>query len=281
MVPGFTAKAIKPTKTVGQRLKTARKRLELSLNEAERLTKVKLKYLEALEEDRHDLLPTEVYSLGFLRCYGESLGLNTSQLLEQYRHERQAVKTAKNQPTTLLAPARRLLNTRFLVTPKTLLTVGSLGLVIGLITYIVTGVHQFLAPPSLAINEPGSEARIEADRVSVIGQTEPAVTLLINGELVTVEPSGHFSREIALLPGLNTLELVATNRLGRATRALRKILADYSVTASPSPIPTSDPAAPTVQNGPLEASPSLSSSPSLKPKSTLTPTTNPSPATKE
>lgn len=259
MVPGFKAKAIKPTKTVGQRLKAARKKRELSLEDAERLTKVKLKYLEALEEDRHDLLPTEVYSLGFLRCYGETLGLDTSLLLDQYLHERQAVKTAKNQPADLLAPARRLKGPYFLVTPKTLLTVGSISLVVGLIAYILIGVHQFLAPPSLAINDPDPEARITANRVVVDGTTDPAVTLLINGELVTVQSSGRFKREIVLLPGLNTLEIVATNRLGRETRAVRKILADYQVATTPSPI---DPAAANVDAASTQSTPALMSTPS-------------------
>lgn len=265
MVPGFKATAIKPTKTVGQRLKQARKKKELSLEQAEQLTKVKLKYLEALEEDRHDLLPTEVYSLGFLRCYGEVLGLNTRKLLEQYRHERQALTSAKQIDSQPLAPARRLLGPRFLLTPKTLFTLGSVGLVLGLVMYIITGVHGFLAPPKLSVEQPAPDSRIANQTLTVAGQTDPAVTLTINGELVTVSPEGNFKRDIAMIPGLNILEFIATNRIGKEARLSRKVLADYKVEPTPAPSPTP------------EVSPEISPSPTPIASPSAKPTISPSP----
>lgn len=241
MGPEFKAKEIKQTKTVGQRLKAARLRKQLSLDETERLTKVKLKYLEALEEDRHDLLPTEVYSLGFLRCYGEVLGLNTTKLLDQYRRERQAVKSAKvDSAQAALAPARRLVGPRFLVTPRTLITVGSIVIVLSLLLYIALGIKSFTAPPSLRIDTPDMESRTSQPTLTVSGQTDPGVTLTINGEQITVDQAGKFNHDIAVAPGLSTLEFVVTNRLGKEARAARKVLADYQVsTAAPSPSATS------------------------------------------
>jgi hypothetical protein len=258
MVPGFKAKQIKPTKTVGQRLQTARKKMEMSLEEAERLTKVKLKYLEALEEDRHDLLPTEVYSLGFLRCYGEVLGLNTTRLLDQYRAERQTLKTAKGQTPQALAPARRLNAPRFLLTPVTLITSGSIILVVGLMVYIGSGIRGFLAPPTLRIDQPVADSKVVDTTLKASGKTDPAVTLTINGEFVSVDAEGNFSYDIAVVPGLNRLEFVAMNRIGKESKQSRTILADYQV--SPSPIVTPSP----------QPSPSPSPSPTgnLKPSPT-------------
>lgn len=270
MVPVFKAKTIKPTKTVGQRLRSARQKKQLSLEQAEQLTKVKLKYLEALEEDRYDLLPTEVYSLGFLRCYADALNLKTANLLDQYRVERQAIDSAKTSPIISLAPSRRLSNHGFLITPKTLLTIGSAVVVIGLIAYIAGGVVAFLAPPSLKIFQPEPDSRVASNNLIVSGETDPAVSLSINGELVTVDPAGAFKREIALNPGLNTLEFVAINRIGKETRAVRHILAEYQPTVSPSPVdPTASPSpspSPTV-------SPTVSPSPT--PLATASPTNNP------
>lgn len=235
MVPGFKAKEIKPTKTVGQRLKLVRQKKGLTLLMAERLTKVKLKYLEALEEDRHDLLPTEVYTLGFLRCYGEVLGFNTKKLLDQYRYERRAVVTAKGNKESLLAPIKQLTLPRFLLTPKALFTSLSAIIVIVLVAYIAIGVRGFLAPPSLAIEEPKPDSRIEAAVLTVAGQTDPTVSLTLNGEVVTIGPDGRFKRDIALIPGLNALEFVAINRLGKEKKETRKVLAHYEVQPSPDP----------------------------------------------
>lgn len=277
MVPGFKAKEIKPTKTVGQRLKAARLRRQLSLEDAERLTKVKLKYLEALEEDRHDLLPTEVYSLGFLRCYGEALRLNTKKLLEQYRLERQALKSAKKQTAQQLAPARRLSGPKFLLTPKTLFTLGSAVLVVGLLAYIASGIHGFLAPPKLRVDEPKPDSRVAESSLNIAGETDPAVSLTVNGELITVDPSGQFKREIALMPGLNNVELVATNRIGKETRLIRKVLADYQVTPSPSPSGEASPS-PAVSPSP---SPTNSSSPTPRVSASPKASPSPTPTTKE
>lgn len=241
MIPGFKAKKIKPTRTVGQRLKEARQEKELSFDLAEQLTKVKLKYLRALEADRHDVMPTEVYSLGFLRCYGEVLGLNTRKLIEQYQLERRAFKTAKGQPTLSLAPARRLAGPKLLITPKILFTATSIALVVGLILYIASGIHRFLAPPDLVITEPKPDSRVTKNSLLVAGETDPTASLTINGELVTIEPNGRFKRDIAVIPGLNTLEFVVINRVGKETKQMRKILADYEIPAVVSPEPVSSP----------------------------------------
>jgi cytoskeletal protein RodZ len=235
MVPGFKAKEIRPTKTVGQRLKAVRKKRELTLEQVEQLTKVKLKYLQALEEDRHDLLPTEVYSLGFLRCYGEALAFNTKKLLDQYRQERGAIKSAKGTSPQALAPAKRLAAPKFLLTPKTLLTALSVSLVTGLIIYISVGIRSFLAPPVLAVDQPQPDTRITTNSLVVAGKTDPTVSLTINGELISIQSDGSFKRDIAVIPGLNALEFSAINRVGKETKLSRKVLADYQLASSPTP----------------------------------------------
>lgn len=259
MVPGFKTTKIKPAKTVGQRLKEARQRRELTLEQAERLTKVKLKYLKALENDRHAELPTDVYALGFLRCYGEVLQLNTKKLLEQYQSERKAVHSAKGQSQRLLAPARRLHHPVLMITPKTLLTIGSVTLVVSLLLYIAFGVKGFLAPPSLAIDQPKIDTIIKDNKVTVIGSTDPTASLTINGELISVAADGKFKQDIAIIPGLNTLEFVSINRVGKLTKQVRKILADYQATPTPAVSPSAS------------VSPVPSVSPSPSPTGTASP----------
>ncbi len=264
MVPGFKTTEIKPAKTVGQRLKEARQKRNLSLGEAEQLTKVKLKYLKALEQDRHDLLPTEVYSLGFLRCYGEVLHLNTKKLLEQYQLERKAVDNAKGKQQ-LLVPTSRFSRSLLVVTPKTLFTFGSIILVAGLLLYIALGVNSFLAPPQLTISQPKADSIIPTSKVTVAGETDPTANLTINGELIALAADGHFKQDIAIIPGLNTLEFVAINRVGKVTKRIRKILADYQASPSPNPDTTPSP------------SPNLTPTPTFSPTPTSRSATSPSP----
>jgi cytoskeleton protein RodZ len=67
-------------------------RAKLDINEVERQTKIRAKYLRALENEEWDMLPGEVYVKSFLRTYGDYLGLDSRQLMDDYkrRYERPA-----------------------------------------------------------------------------------------------------------------------------------------------------------------------------------------------
>jgi hypothetical protein len=70
---------------IGPRLREARMRAKIDINEVEVRTKIRAKYLRAMENDEWDLLPGEVYAKSFLRTYGDFLGLDTRQLLDDFR----------------------------------------------------------------------------------------------------------------------------------------------------------------------------------------------------
>jgi cytoskeleton protein RodZ len=70
---------------VGQALREARTKRGVDLTEVERATKIRAKFLEAMEEDRWDALPAPVYARGFLDIYARYLGLDQQALLDQYR----------------------------------------------------------------------------------------------------------------------------------------------------------------------------------------------------
>ncbi len=60
-------------------------RAKVDINEVELRTKIRAKYLRAIENEEWDLLPGEVYAKSFLRTYGDFLGLDTRQLLDDFR----------------------------------------------------------------------------------------------------------------------------------------------------------------------------------------------------
>lgn len=65
----------------GKRLQEAREARAISLEQAERDTRIIRKYLTALEEDRLDAFPAPVYARGFLKSYANYLGLDAEELL--------------------------------------------------------------------------------------------------------------------------------------------------------------------------------------------------------
>src|SRR4051812_32490831 len=70
--------------SVGRTLRKARTERGVELSEVERATKIRAKFLQAMEEDRWEALPAPVYARGFLDIYGRYLGLDPKALLDQY-----------------------------------------------------------------------------------------------------------------------------------------------------------------------------------------------------
>jgi cytoskeleton protein RodZ len=69
---------------IGNSLREARARRQIAVGQAEQATKIRGKYLRALEEERFDLLPSETYVKGFLRTYADYLGLDGQLYVDEY-----------------------------------------------------------------------------------------------------------------------------------------------------------------------------------------------------
>jgi cytoskeleton protein RodZ len=69
---------------IGSSLREARIRQGYDLVEAEAGTKIRSKYLGALEEERFEVLPATMYVKGFLRSYAEFLGLDGQLYVDEY-----------------------------------------------------------------------------------------------------------------------------------------------------------------------------------------------------
>src|ERR671910_3005327 len=72
------------TPQVGQALREARTEQGIELREVERVTKIRVEFLLAMEEDRWEALPAPVYASSFLSTYARFLGLDEQALLEEY-----------------------------------------------------------------------------------------------------------------------------------------------------------------------------------------------------
>jgi cytoskeleton protein RodZ len=69
---------------IGSSLREARLRQALDFPEIEQSTKIRGKYLRALEDEQFDLLPAQTYVKGFLRSYAEYLGLDGQLYVDEY-----------------------------------------------------------------------------------------------------------------------------------------------------------------------------------------------------
>src|SRR4029078_6522682 len=85
---GLRGPSVEPTPSLPERLLAARERKGVDLYRAERDTKIRARYLAALERGDYRELPGAVYTKGFLRNYALYLGLDPDDVLLQWRRER-------------------------------------------------------------------------------------------------------------------------------------------------------------------------------------------------
>ncbi|MDP8217364.1 MAG: DUF4115 domain-containing protein [Candidatus Theseobacter exili] len=72
---------------IGDKLRQAREEKNLTLESVSEVTKVKLVYLKALENDEFEKVVAPTYAKGFLKIYSEFLGLDSSKMVQEYMNE--------------------------------------------------------------------------------------------------------------------------------------------------------------------------------------------------
>lgn len=88
---------------IGSSLREARLRRGLELAAVESATKIRARYLAALEEERFDLLPGPAYGKGFLRSYAEYLGFDAQPFVDEYNF-----RFPEDEAPLLASPTREL-----------------------------------------------------------------------------------------------------------------------------------------------------------------------------
>ncbi|MFL5897289.1 MAG: helix-turn-helix domain-containing protein [Solirubrobacterales bacterium] len=128
--------------SVGNKLREARARRKLSLADVEAATKIRGRYLQAIENDDWGQLPGDTYARAFIRTYGRFLGLDGERLAEEQRRDRGAARPGERLPRVDPRPARvarrrggggMRISPRLLAALVTALVVAAL-LVVGLTT---------------------------------------------------------------------------------------------------------------------------------------------------
>jgi hypothetical protein len=91
---------------IGASLREARMRARIDVSEIEAKTKIRAKYLRALENEEWDLLPGPTYVKSFLRTYAEALELDAKLLVDEYKLRHEHLSEVELQPINAAAPGR-------------------------------------------------------------------------------------------------------------------------------------------------------------------------------
>ena len=146
---------------IGNSLREARLRQGADFPEIEQATKIRAKYLRALEAEHFDLLPAQTYVKGFLRSYAEYLGLDGQLYVDEYNSR---YTTGEDEPPfrprrgAATSPVQRRIESHVLM--------GAL-VGIGIVTALVIGAWKISgdsaeAPGSAAVGEAPGDAPLRA-----------------------------------------------------------------------------------------------------------------------
>jgi hypothetical protein len=91
---------------IGNSLREARMRQGLDYPQVELATKIRVKYIRALEEDQFAVLPAQTYVKGFLRTYADFLGLDGQLYVDEY-NSRFVVNGVEDAPLRRVQPRAR------------------------------------------------------------------------------------------------------------------------------------------------------------------------------
>ncbi len=231
-----------PGPSLPDRLATARERKGVDLVRAERETKIRVRYLSALERGDYRDLPGAVYTKGFLRNYAIYLGLDPEDVLRQWRRERgeQTAPEAVIVPPRPLEEPKRPLHFSPSVVVAALLTAG----VVLFFVYLGSQLLRYSKPPDLTVTNPATAVLLVDENETtyrLAGMTSPGsivtVTAAGRAELnATALASGEWTVQVDLRRGQNRFEITARNpETGKEAETPREVVIEVPFLAVQAP----------------------------------------------
>lgn len=190
--PSREARSLKPVPdteevTFGTWLRRQRELREISLREIADVTKISIRYLEALERDRFEILPAPVFARGFLREYARYVGLDPDEVVNSYISVQKPAE-----PEEEIAGPRRRRSSRLERSSnlfRVVVVIVALGVVAAIAFYVQTRPNEldreFAPTPAAEVSTPdhdGSSTDIERPGSSARAESTHRVTIDFTGD---------------------------------------------------------------------------------------------------
>lgn len=205
--------------TSGEILKNKREEKGFSLADVEKATKIRKKFLLALEDGRLDSLPGKTYVCGFVKNYSQFLALPVETVLAVLRREYDDQKKKTLIPSGMTKPLlSQGIFTKKITVPLTFfLALLLLGI------YLYAQYRSFESAPNLNIQYPPNKIEFRKETIDLKGQTDKESRVFVNGQEITVDESGRFLQKINLTKGENIITVVSINKQGKESKIERVV----------------------------------------------------------
>ena len=217
---------------LGDALREKREQMGVTLPQAAEDTRIREKFLQALESGDYQSLPGTVYTKGFLRNYAHYLNVDPEEMVALYTGERGGAE-----PLRSFAPMKPLVKRSFIFTPTVLVPVVVLAGIVLFIGYVYYQFTNFAIAPRVDITDPPGDAVSQVAEYTVKGKTNPdgRITVRVSPGLDTINDirparDGTFSVLVPLKPGANHVEVQVLDPSGKLAQASRTIQLSPPVT---------------------------------------------------
>lgn len=194
----------------------------LKLEDVEKETKIRQRYLEAIEKNEFSRISDSTIVKGFIRNYSQALNLSPEYVLAVFRRDFCENEKGQIIPRGIVEP---LDEKRFYWTPKATFVLA-IFLLLGSFAFFFTRQYlKFSSAPPLEVISP-KEGQIFQEKLEVSGKTDKDASVKVDGTLISVSENGEFKEEITLPRGENVVTVEAVNRQGKKTIVNRKVKID-------------------------------------------------------
>lgn len=204
--------------TTGELLKNEREKRGYTFQQIEKITKIRSKNLEAIEQSDWDQFSSQTYVIGMVRSYGKFLRINEEKLLAVFRREYELKDEIRSQST--------MQKKHFTPYAQRVLRLIAIIVIIAFASYFGYQLKLFLSPPHLIIISPKQTIFKSEKKVELVGKTDKESIVTVNGERIYQNKENVFRIFIPLANPENKVIIEVVGANGKKTvlhKTLKKI----------------------------------------------------------
>lgn len=204
--------------TIGELLKNQREKAGYTFQQIEKITKIRSKNLEAIEQSNWGQFSSHTYVIGMVRSYGKFLGIDEEKLLGIFRREYEQKDEIRSES--------KMQKKHFIPYAQRVFKVIVIMVIIALMSYFGYQLKLFLSPPHIIIISPKQTVFKSEKKVELVGKTEKESIVTVNGERVYQNRENVFRIFIPLANAENKVVIEVVGANGKKTvlhKTLKKI----------------------------------------------------------
>jgi cytoskeletal protein RodZ len=202
--------------TIGQIIKSARVKKKFSFKKLEEITKIRTIFIQAIEEEKWDVLPSFSTVLGFVKSVSAALDINPNMTV--------AILKRDYPPKKINISPKPDVFSKFSWSPKLTFIVGIVTVLLIVLGYLGFQYVKFVSPPELTVDSPKENQIVTGNFVTVFGSTDSDVKIIVNNQPVLIDTDGKFSVNIGVSDTTKEIDIIAVSRSGKMNEVRRNII---------------------------------------------------------